>query len=102
MLTLVLLWAVRLGLAVLVAAGVAAAVTIAVVATVDVALLAVVATGVAGYYQIPTYGKGGNWYAYWNMYEQPKIKPKLAVGFDFWWSNPQKAAQVSQYLRRQK
>lgn len=56
----------------------------------------------AGYYQIPTYGKGGNWYAYWNMYEQPKIKPKLAVGFDFWWSNPQKAAQVSQYLRRQK
>lgn len=56
----------------------------------------------AGYYQIPTYGKGGNWYAYWNMYEQPKIKPKLAIGFDFWWSNPQKAAQVSQYLRRQK
>ncbi|WDE15226.1 extracellular solute-binding protein [Acinetobacter schindleri] len=56
----------------------------------------------AGYYQIPTYGKGGNWYAYWNMYEQPKIKPKLAVGLDFWWSNPQKAAQVSQYLRRQK
>ena len=56
----------------------------------------------AGYYQIPTYGKGGNWYAYWNIYEQPKIKPKLAVGFDFWWSNPQKAAQVSQYLRRQK
>lgn len=56
----------------------------------------------AGYYQIPTYGKGGNWYAYWNIYEQPKIKPKLAVGFDFWWSNPQKAAQVSQYLGRQK
>ncbi|ATO18240.1 ABC transporter substrate-binding protein [Acinetobacter sp. LoGeW2-3] len=56
----------------------------------------------AGYYQIPTYGKGSNWYAYWNMYEQPKIKPKLAVGFDFWWSNPQKAAQVTQYLRRQK
>ena len=56
----------------------------------------------AGYYQILTYGKGSNWYAYWNMYEQPKIKPKLAVGFDFWWSNPQKAAQVTQYLRRQK
>lgn len=56
----------------------------------------------AGYYQIPTYGKGGNWYAYWNMYEQPKQKPKLNVGVDFWWSNPQKAAQVTQYLRRQK
>ena len=56
----------------------------------------------AGYYQIPTYGKGGNWYAYWNMYEQPKVKPKLNVGIDYWWSNPQKAAQVTQYLKRQK
>ena len=56
----------------------------------------------AGYYQIPTYGKGDNWYAYWNMYEQPKVKPTLAVGEDFWWSNPKKAAQVAQYLRRQK
>ncbi len=56
----------------------------------------------AGYYQIPTYGKGGNWYAYWNMYEQPKIKPKLNVGIDYWWSNPNKAAKVNQYLKLQK
>lgn len=56
----------------------------------------------AGYYQIPTYGKGSNWYAYWNMYQQPKVQPKLGVGVDFWWSDKQKAAQVTQYLRRQK
>ncbi len=41
----------------------------------------------AGYYQIPTYGKGENWYAYWNMYRQPAIKPKLSAGIDYWWSD---------------
>lgn len=56
----------------------------------------------AGYYQIPTYGKDGNWYAYWNMYERPQIQPKLNVGIDYWWSNPNKAAQVNQYLKLQK
>lgn len=55
----------------------------------------------SGYYQILTYGKGENWLAYWNMYEQPKIKPKLNVGVDYWWSNPEKAKKVTQYLRKQ-
>ena len=56
----------------------------------------------AGYYEIPTYGKGQTWYAYWNMYERPKRAPKLDVGVDYWWSNAQKASQIHQYLRQQK
>jgi microcin C transport system substrate-binding protein len=55
----------------------------------------------AGYYQIPTYGKGENWLAYWNMYHQPKQKPKLSVGLDYWWIDSKQAQQVSSYLRRQ-
>ncbi len=54
----------------------------------------------AGYYQIPTYGKAQQWYAYWNMYQQPKIQPKLSVGLDYWWSDPQKAQKINQYLKK--
>lgn len=53
----------------------------------------------AGYYQILTYGNHQNWLAYWNMYEQPLIKPKLSLGLDYWWVNPSQAAKVVQYLR---
>lgn len=52
----------------------------------------------AGYYQIPTYGKGENWLAYWNMYQQPKQKPKLSTGIDYWWSDARQAGKVRQYL----
>ena len=52
----------------------------------------------AGYYQILTYGKNDNWYAYWNMYHQPKVKPKLSLGLDFWWNDPVQAKKVSHYL----
>lgn len=52
----------------------------------------------AGYYQIPTYGKGEHWLAYWNMYQQPKQKPKLSTGIDYWWSDAKQAAKVRQYL----
>jgi microcin C transport system substrate-binding protein len=55
----------------------------------------------AGYYQIPTYGKGENWLAYWNMYKQPAIKPKLSTGIDYWWSDAKQAQKVAQYLRKQ-
>ncbi|WP_373429821.1 extracellular solute-binding protein [Acinetobacter gerneri] len=54
----------------------------------------------AGYYQIPTYGKDGSWFAYWNMYKQPTIKPKLSTGIDYWWSDPVQAAKVGQYLKK--
>ena len=52
----------------------------------------------AGYYHIPTYGKGENWLAYWNMYQQPKRPAKLSTGIDYWWSDAKQAAKVRQYL----
>lgn len=55
----------------------------------------------AGYYQIPTYGKGENWLAYWNMYRQPAVKPKLSTGVDYWWSDAAPAQKVAHYLRKQ-
>lgn len=55
----------------------------------------------AGYYQIPTYGKGENWFAYWNMYHQPKVKPKLSSGIDYWWSDAEQAKKVTHYLGQQ-
>ncbi len=55
----------------------------------------------AGYYQIPTYGKGENWLAYWNMYRQPNIKPKLSTGVDYWWVDAKQAQKVNQYLHQQ-
>lgn len=54
----------------------------------------------AGYYQILTYSKSENWYAYWNMYQQPKVKPKLSSGIDYWWVDQQQAKKVAQYLRK--
>lgn len=53
----------------------------------------------AGYYQILTYGNDQDWFAYWNMYQQPAIKPKLSLGLDYWWVNPQQAQKVAQYLK---
>ena len=55
----------------------------------------------AGYYQILTYGNNKNWYAYWNMYKQPSVKPKLALGEQYWWVDQNEAQKVAQYLRRQ-
>ncbi|MHA3079093.1 extracellular solute-binding protein [Acinetobacter sp. ANC 5502] len=54
----------------------------------------------AGYYQILTYGKGENWYAYWNMYRQPAVKPKLSSGIDYWWTDAKQAQKVTAYLRQ--
>lgn len=52
----------------------------------------------AGYYQLLTYNKTDVWLAYWNMYQQPLIKPKLSTGIDYWWIDSQKSQKVSQYL----
>ena len=54
----------------------------------------------AGYYQILTYGHNQSWYAYWNMYQQPRIQPKLALGLDYWWVDQKQAQKVVQYLRQ--
>ncbi|MEG0482029.1 MAG: extracellular solute-binding protein [Acinetobacter sp.] len=53
----------------------------------------------AGYYQILTYGNDKNWYAYWNMYRQPAIKPKLSLGLEYWWSDPNQVNKVDRYLK---
>ncbi|CAM9183153.1 extracellular solute-binding protein [Acinetobacter pseudolwoffii] len=54
----------------------------------------------AGYYHIPTYGTGEYWYAYWNMYQQPKLKPKLSAGIDYWWVDAAKAQHVANYFKQ--
>ena len=54
----------------------------------------------AGYYHIPTYGTGEYWYAYWNMYQQPKLKPKLSAGIDYWWVDAAKAQRVANYFKQ--
>lgn len=54
----------------------------------------------AGYYQVLTYNKDGNWFAYWDMYKQPTVKPKLSLGLDYWWVDQQQAQKVAHYLRQ--
>ena len=54
----------------------------------------------AGYYQILTYGSDQKHFAYWNMYQQPSVQPKLSLGLDYWWVNVQKANQVTPYLKK--
>ncbi|MGE8522720.1 MAG: extracellular solute-binding protein [Acinetobacter pseudolwoffii] len=54
----------------------------------------------AGYYHIPTYGTGEYWYAYWNMYQQPKLKPKLSAGIDYWWVDAAKAQRMANYFKQ--
>ncbi|WP_343580007.1 extracellular solute-binding protein [Acinetobacter sp.] len=45
----------------------------------------------AGYYQILTYGKPERWFAYWDIYQQPSVKPKLSVGWEYWWVDADQA-----------
>ncbi|WP_434534001.1 extracellular solute-binding protein [Acinetobacter rudis] len=52
----------------------------------------------AGYYQIMTYNNAFNWYASWDMYQQPLRSPQLSTGIDYWWVDPVKANKVSHYL----
>ncbi|OTG81702.1 extracellular solute-binding protein [Acinetobacter sp. ANC 4648] len=54
----------------------------------------------AGYYNILTYGSEEDRYAYWNMYKQPKVKPKLSLGLEYWWVDPQQAKKVGLFLRK--
>lgn len=54
----------------------------------------------AGYYQILTYGKPERWFAYWDIYQQPKIKPKLSVGWEYWWVDRVKANKLDQPIRK--
>lgn len=48
----------------------------------------------AGYYVIPQYHIGSDRLAYWDFFERPAVKPKYSTGFDTWWVNPQRQAQI--------
>ncbi|WP_332606002.1 extracellular solute-binding protein [Acinetobacter sp. ESBL14] len=54
----------------------------------------------AGYYQILTYGKPERWFAYWDIYRQPQVKPKLSVGWEYWWVDAEKAKKLDQSMRK--
>jgi len=47
-------------------------------------------------YMIPQWYKGVHNIAYWNKFDQPKIKPKFALGvIDTWWYNAEKSALIN-------
>ncbi|ENX37782.1 hypothetical protein F888_03128 [Acinetobacter courvalinii] len=54
----------------------------------------------AGYYQILTYGKPERWFAYWDIYQQPSVKPKLSVGWEYWWVDADKARKQGQSVQK--
>lgn len=54
----------------------------------------------AGYYQILTYGKPERWFAYWDIYQQPSVKPKLSVGWEYWWVDGDKAKKQGQSIQK--
>ncbi len=54
----------------------------------------------AGYYQILTYGKPERWFAYWDIYQQPSVKPKLSVGWEYWWVDTDKAKKQEQSIQK--
>lgn len=48
----------------------------------------------AGHYLIPQYHIGSDRLAYWDFFERPRVKPKYSSGFDTWWINLQRQAQI--------
>ncbi|MBJ8418377.1 extracellular solute-binding protein [Acinetobacter courvalinii] len=54
----------------------------------------------AGYYQILTYGKPERWFAYWDIYQQPSVKPKLSVGWEYWWVDADQAKKQGQSVQK--
>lgn len=50
----------------------------------------------AGFYVIPQYYSANDRIAVWDFFERPKIAPKYNTGFDTWWVNPTKLAQIRQ------
>ena len=45
-----------------------------------------------GHYLVPHWHIRTFRLAYWNMFSRPKVTPKYALGFDFWWIDPEKKA----------
>ena len=46
------------------------------------------------YYLIPQFHIGHYRVAYWNKISKPNVSPKYDLGFDFWWYDQQKAANI--------
>lgn len=53
----------------------------------------------AGYYMIPTYGKGSANVAYWQGLEHGEL-PSYDVGLEYWWVDKDKQAEVEKYVGR--
>lgn len=47
------------------------------------------------YYMIPMWYNASDRYAWWNKFSMPEIRPTWSVGFDSWWYDANKAAQLS-------
>lgn len=48
------------------------------------------------HYSVPQWYKGVHNIAYWNKFDQPRKKPRFALGMiDTWWFNPKKAAMIA-------
>lgn len=46
------------------------------------------------YYMIPMWYNATNRYAYWNKFSMPSTRPTYSLGFDNWWYDVNKAAQL--------
>lgn len=53
----------------------------------------------SGYYQLLTYNNVNEWYASWDMYQQPQQSPQLSTSIDYWWVDQEKAKKVANYLK---
>lgn len=45
-----------------------------------------------GHYLVPHWHIRSFRVAFWNMFSRPEVTPKYALGFDFWWIDPEKEA----------
>jgi microcin C transport system substrate-binding protein len=49
----------------------------------------------AGHYWVPAWYKPSHWFAYWDVYDRPEIKPTFARGvMETWWWNAEKANKI--------
>ena len=46
------------------------------------------------YYVVPHWHIQSFRVAYWDKFSRPKITPKYALGFDYWWIDATKAASI--------
>ena len=54
------------------------------------------------HYVIPQWHIAKYRVAYWNKFSRPKIIPRYSLGFDTWWVDPKKNANLVNYKRNQK